>query len=124
MCPSEGWQSPVDCSCLESSRPRKGPGGSNPSPSARMTSAALADSDPRPYWTPQPDAPYPDPPLEANEQADLVVVGGGLTGLWAALLALEEGRDVVLLEGERIAFGGRGREGGVLRASPAHGPAH
>ena len=29
----EGWQSPVDCSCLESSRPRKGPGGSNPSPS-------------------------------------------------------------------------------------------
>ena len=30
----EGWQSPVDCSCLESSRPRKGPGGSNPSPSA------------------------------------------------------------------------------------------
>ena len=33
--PLEGWQSPVDCSCLESSRSRKGPGGSNPSPSAR-----------------------------------------------------------------------------------------
>jgi hypothetical protein len=31
---SERWQSQADCSCLESSRARKGPGGSNPSRSA------------------------------------------------------------------------------------------
>jgi glycine/D-amino acid oxidase-like deaminating enzyme len=86
-----------------------------------MTSAAFADAEPRPYWTAQPDAPYPGPPLEANEEADLVVVGGGLTGLWAALLALEEGRDVVLLEGERIAFGASGRNGGFMDASLTHG---
>jgi glycine/D-amino acid oxidase-like deaminating enzyme len=49
------------------------------------------------------------------------VVGGGLTGLWAALLAREEGLDVVLLEGERIAFGASGRNGGFVDASLTHG---
>jgi glycine/D-amino acid oxidase-like deaminating enzyme len=86
-----------------------------------MSSAAFADAELRPYWLSQPDAPYPGPPLEADEQADLVVIGGGLTGLWAALLALEEGRDVVLLEGERIAFGASGRNGGFMDASLTHG---
>jgi hypothetical protein len=71
MGPSEGWQSPVDCSCLESSRPRKGPGGSNPSPSAdrNMTRASFADVERRPYWLAQPDAPEPGPPLDSDEQA-------------------------------------------------------
>jgi glycine/D-amino acid oxidase-like deaminating enzyme len=86
-----------------------------------MTAAAFADAEHRPYWLAQPDAPYPGPPLEANEEADLVVIGGGLTGLWAALLALEEGRDVVVLEGERIAFGASGRNGGFMDASLTHG---
>ena len=54
-------------------------------------------------------------------EADLVVVGGGLTGLWAALLAAEEGKRVVLLEGERIAFGASGRNGGFCAASLTHG---
>src|SRR4051794_22687980 len=123
MGPSEGWQSPVDCSCLESSRPRKGPGGSNPSPSAdrNMTRASFADVERRPYWLAQPDAPEPGPPLDSDEQADLLVIGGGLTGLWAALLACEEGREVVLLEGERIAFGASGRNGGFIDASLTHG---
>ena len=43
----EGWQSPVDCSCLESSRPRKRPGGSNPSPSV----SAMRGSRSRPRAT-------------------------------------------------------------------------
>jgi glycine/D-amino acid oxidase-like deaminating enzyme len=52
-----------------------------------------------------------------------VVVGGGLTGLWAALLAREQDppREVVLLEGERIAFGATGRNGGFMDASLTHG---
>jgi glycine/D-amino acid oxidase-like deaminating enzyme len=86
-----------------------------------MTAAAYAGAEPRPYWLAQPDAPDPGPPLEADDEADLVVIGGGLTGLWAALLALEEGRDVVLLEGERIAFGASGRNGGFMDASLTHG---
>jgi glycine/D-amino acid oxidase-like deaminating enzyme len=83
--------------------------------------SALADAVRRPYWLAQPDAPDPGPPLEADEAADLLVVGGGLTGLWAALLACEKGRDVVLLEGERIAFGASGRNGGFIDASLTHG---
>jgi glycine/D-amino acid oxidase-like deaminating enzyme len=86
-----------------------------------VSAASFADAERRPYWLAQPDAPEPGPPLESNEQADLLVVGGGLTGLWAALLAREEGRDVVLLEGERIAFGASGRNGGFADASLTHG---
>ncbi len=52
-----------------------------------------------------------------------MVIGGGLTGLWTALLARERDpqREVVLLEGERIAFGATGRNGGFMDASLTHG---
>jgi glycine/D-amino acid oxidase-like deaminating enzyme len=84
---------------------------------------SYADAEPRPFWLSQRGAPAPGPPLEAHKEADLVVVGGGLTGLWAALLAREEdpAREVVLLEGERIAFGATGRNGGFMDASLTHG---
>jgi glycine/D-amino acid oxidase-like deaminating enzyme len=82
---------------------------------------SFADAEPRPFWLAQPGAPEPGPPLESDEEADLVVIGGGLTGLWAALLAREVGQDVVLLEGERIAFGASGRNGGFMDASLTHG---
>ena len=84
---------------------------------------SFADAEPRPFWLAQPTAPEPGDPLEGNREADLVVVGGGLTGLWAALLAREEDpqRQVVLLEGERVAFGATGRNGGFMDASLTHG---
>jgi glycine/D-amino acid oxidase-like deaminating enzyme len=46
--------------------------------------------------------------------------------LWTAILAKEQnpGRDVVLLEGETIAFGGSGRNGGFISGSLTHGLAH
>ncbi len=54
---------------------------------------------------------------------DLLVIGGGFTGLWTALLAKEENpsRDVVLLEGGEIASGASGRNGGFMDASITHG---
>ena len=82
---------------------------------------ALADAEPRPFWLAQPGAPDPGPQLTTDDEADLVVIGGGLTGLWAALLAREAGQEVVLLEGERIAFGASGRNGGFMDASLTHG---
>jgi glycine/D-amino acid oxidase-like deaminating enzyme len=84
---------------------------------------SYADAEPRPFWLSQPDAPEPGPPLEGDVEADLLVIGGGLTGLWAALLAKEgdPGREVVLLEGERVAFGATGRNGGFMDASLTHG---
>ena len=55
-----------------------------------------------------------------------MIVGGGLTGLWAAVEALRSDpeRSVVLLEGERIAFGASGRNGGFCDSSLTHGLAN
>ncbi len=50
-------------------------------------------------------------------------MGGGFTGLWAALLAAEEspGRGIVLLEASRIGEGASGRNGGFADPSVTHG---
>jgi gamma-glutamylputrescine oxidase len=54
------------------------------------------------------------PQLEGDERADVCVIGGGFTGLSAALNLAELGLDVVLLEAERIGFGASGRNGGLI----------
>jgi glycine/D-amino acid oxidase-like deaminating enzyme len=85
---------------------------------------ALTDAAPSVFWTDDPGAPAAAPPLEGDAEADLCVVGGGFTGLWAALLACERGADpasVVVLEAERVAFGASGRNGGFVAASLTHG---
>jgi glycine/D-amino acid oxidase-like deaminating enzyme len=84
----------------------------------------IEDAAPRPFWLDHSDAPAERPPLDGVVEADLVVVGGGLTGLWTALQAAEEGKRVVLLEGERLAFGASGRNGGFCAASLTHGIAN
>jgi hypothetical protein len=48
---------------------------------------SYADAEPRPFWLDRADAPQESPPLDGDHTADLVIVGGGLTGLWAALLS-------------------------------------
>ena len=54
------------------------------------------------------------PPLTGEVRADLIVIGGGFTGMAAALAAVETGRSVVLLEAGRIGEGASGRNGGQL----------
>ncbi len=54
------------------------------------------------------------PRLTGETTADLCVVGGGCTGLSAALHAAERGLSVVLLEGGRIGWGASGRNGGQI----------
>ena len=85
--------------------------------------AAYADAAPRPFWLDRLPAREPEPALAGPTEADLCIVGGGFTGLWAALHAKadEPGRDVVLLEGETIGFGASGRNGGFLIGSLTHG---
>ncbi len=50
---------------------------------------SLADAKPASFWLDSPQAPGPLPTLTGSTAADLVVVGGGFTGLWTALLAKE-----------------------------------
>ncbi len=59
--------------------------------------------------------PLPDfPEQQGEERADVVIVGGGYTGLSAALHLAEAGVDVMLLEAHRLGFGASGRNGGQL----------
>jgi glycine/D-amino acid oxidase-like deaminating enzyme len=56
------------------------------------------------------------PKLEKRLSADVAVVGGGFTGLSAALHLAESGAKVVVLEAEEIGFGGSGRNVGLVNA--------
>ncbi|MFV1442655.1 MULTISPECIES: NAD(P)/FAD-dependent oxidoreductase [unclassified Phaeobacter] len=62
--------------------------------------------------TATPLAPFA--PLTGDARADVCVVGGGYTGLSAALHLAEAGRSVILLEANRVGFGASGRNGGQL----------
>lgn len=105
-------------------------------PAPQHITASYAEAEPHSYWfdtvtrdhpvwrgaAPAAVRPTETPPIET----DLAVVGGGLTGLWAALEAKEREpeRDVLLLEGERIGFGASGRNGGFISSSLTHGLAN
>jgi len=54
------------------------------------------------------------PKLEGEARADVVVIGGGFTGLHAALNVVERGFSVILLEAGRIGWGASGRNGGQM----------
>lgn len=58
----------------------------------------------------------PFPGLDGDTGADVAIVGGGYTGLSAALHLAERGVDVVLLEEHRVGWGASGRNGGQLHS--------
>ena len=87
-----------------------------------MVQAALADSRLTPFWLDDSSRPsYPR--LDTNADADLVIVGGGFSGLWTAILAKERNpeRSVILLEARRVGWAASGRSGGFCEPSLTHG---
>ena len=71
------------------------------------------------YWIEEAGPVDPAPPLSGEREADVLVVGGGYTGLWTAwyLRQLEPGARVVLLEAEEVCGRGpSGRNGGFCNA--------
>ncbi|WP_069946549.1 NAD(P)/FAD-dependent oxidoreductase [Microbulbifer aggregans] len=87
---------------------------------------ALAGTTFFPYWLDAPQRPRDEPALQTPESCDLLIVGGGFTGLWAAVQAKEADpdRNVVLIEANSIAIGASGRPAAILSTSVMHGLAN
>ncbi|WP_406399296.1 FAD-binding oxidoreductase [Streptomyces sp. NBC_00879] len=92
-------------------------------PAAMTFASSLSDAQPVSYWLDDPAKPGALPALTGDEHCDLLVVGGGYSGLWTALLAKERdpGRNVVLIEGREVGWAASGRNGGFCAASLTHG---
>lgn len=63
------------------------------------------------YAASVPDFPA-QPVLEGPLQADVCILGAGITGLSTAIELAEAGMSVVVLEGQRVGWGASGRNGG------------
>jgi glycine/D-amino acid oxidase-like deaminating enzyme len=74
------------------------------------------------YWLAQRPA-RPAVPLDGAREADVAVVGAGLTGLWTALFLkeLDPATEVAILERESAAYGASGRNAGMLSETVDHG---
>jgi len=71
------------------------------------------------YWIEEAGEVEPRPPLAADLEAEVLVVGGGYTGMWTAWYArqLEPEARIVLLESEQVCgHGPSGRNGGFCNA--------
>lgn len=61
------------------------------------------------------------PSLEADLDADVVIIGGGFSGINTALELAEKGiTNTIVLEGRYLGFGGTGRNGGQIMAGIGH----
>lgn len=93
-------------------------------PGAMRTAAqSLSGAKPVSFWLDDPGRPEALPALTGDEHCDLLVIGGGYSGLWTALIAKERDpeRDVVLIEGHEVGWAASGRNGGFCAASLTHG---
>jgi glycine/D-amino acid oxidase-like deaminating enzyme len=61
---------------------------------------------PHPLWLTRPGIPYP--PLSGDMDADVAIVGAGITGLTAAVRLVENGRRIVIIERDRVGSGETG----------------
>ncbi len=58
--------------------------------------------------------PVPAPPLEADSNVSVAIVGGGFAGLSTALHLAEQGTDTIVLEAQEPGWGASGNNGGQL----------
>jgi gamma-glutamylputrescine oxidase len=76
-----------------------------------MTASSTA---PQGYYAASSETPAPRPALSGDMRADVCVIGGGFTGLTAALHLARAGARVILLEAETVGFAASGRNGGQI----------
>ncbi len=84
---------------------------------------ALKGSKYCPLWHDQRGRPETLAPLADDASCELLIVGGGFTGLWAAVQAKERrpDADIIMIEKTSVADGASGRNGGFLSSDLAHG---
>lgn len=90
-------------------------------PAASPTAGAIRS---RSLWLDQLGDLTPREPLVGEQVADVVIVGGGLTGMWAALHLAQArpGQRIVVLERQVVGYGAAGRNGGWCSAGMAGSP--
>ena len=72
----------------------------------------MSEFDPQNFYYATTPPPPPHAALKGETRADVCIVGGGISGLSAALHLAERGFSVALLEAQHLGFGGSGRSGG------------
>jgi glycine/D-amino acid oxidase-like deaminating enzyme len=84
---------------------------------------ALKDAELRPLWHDPEIMPEPLPAISSDEECELLIVGGGFTGLWAAIQAKERqpDADIIIIDQTFVGDGASGRCGGFLSTTLAHG---
>lgn len=92
-------------------------------PPASVIRHALTGTRQSAFWLDDLPPRVAHPALTGEFSADLVIVGGGYTGLWTALLAQRRnpGARIALVEAREIGWAASGRNGGFCEASLTHG---
>ena len=84
---------------------------------------ALKNAVVRPLWHDPNIMPEPLAPISSDKKCELLIVGGGFTGLWAAMQVKERkpDADIILIEQTFVGDGASGRCGGFLSTTLTHG---
>jgi len=84
---------------------------------------ALKDAVLSPLWHDPDIMPGLQAPVSSDQTCELLIVGGGFTGLWAAMQAKERkaDADIILIEQTFVGDGASGRCGGFLSTTLTHG---
>jgi SAM-dependent methyltransferase len=92
-------------------------------PPAAVVDASLSATRDGCFWLDDVGDAARHPALAGAHSTDLLVVGGGYTGLWTAVKAKlrNPGTRVVLLEAQTVGWAASGRNGGFCDASLTHG---
>ena len=89
----------------------------------RQARLALEETRFTTYWLDSLEPVDDEAALVEDIGCDLLVVGGGFCGLWAAIQAKEQdsSRDVALIEARSVANGASGRPAAIMSTSVMHG---